>query len=222
MERKPEPELMDSEAQTAAYAAADFTESNSLFTRLFAESFPDTPARGAMADLGCGPGDIAIRMARAYPGWTITGLDAGENMLRHARKRLRREGDGLQVVFRHSYLPDQSLEQNAWDALVSNSLLHHLPDPLVLWDSIRNLARPGAAVLVMDLCRPASQSQAQSLVDHYAADEPPVLRDDFYNSLLAAYTLGEVGDQLRQTGLEHLQVAMCSDRHWFVHGRIDG
>ena len=35
MERKPEPELMDSEEQTQAYAEADFEESNALFTRRF-------------------------------------------------------------------------------------------------------------------------------------------------------------------------------------------
>ncbi|MBT8055802.1 MAG: class I SAM-dependent methyltransferase [Gammaproteobacteria bacterium] len=220
MERRPEPELMDSEAQTAAYAAADFNESNSLFTRLFAESFPDCAGSGAMIDLGCGPGDIALRMARAYPGWRITGLDAGENMLRRARERFRSEGEALDVTFKHGYLPDDSLEEAAWDALISNSLLHHLPDPLVLWHSIRRLARPGAAVLVMDLCRPAGMAEAQALVDHYAADEPPVLRDDFYNSLLAAYTLDEVRDQLEKSGLAALSAGMCSDRHWFVQGRI--
>lgn len=222
MERKPEPELMDSEAQTAAYAAADFNESNTLFTQLFAEAFPDCPAAGAMADLGCGPGDITLRMARAYPGWRITGLDAGENMLRHATTRLQREGASLNVSFRHSYLPDESLETGAWDALISNSLLHHLPDPLVLWHSIRRLARPGAAVLVMDLCRPADDAAARSLLEQYAAGEPEVLREDFYNSLLAAYTVDEVRAQLDAAGLGGLEVARCSDRHWSVYGRTPG
>lgn len=120
---------MDSETQTAAYAAADFNESNTLFARLFAESFPDCPQTGAMADLGCGPGDITLRMARAYPGWQVTGLDAGKNMLRHARERLSRDSGPVNVTFRHSYLPDDSLKTGAWDALISNSLLHHLPDP---------------------------------------------------------------------------------------------
>jgi SAM-dependent methyltransferase len=211
---------MDSEAQTAAYAAADFNESNTLFARLFAESFPDCPQTGALADLGCGPGDITLRMARAYPGWQVTGLDAGKNMLRHARERLSRDSGPVNVTFRHSYLPDDSLETGAWDALISNSLLHHLPDPQVLWQSIRDLARPGAAVLVMDLCRPPSDGAALELVEQYAAGEPDVLRDDFYNSLLAAYTVREVRDQLLGAGLGKLHVTACSDRHWYVHGRM--
>ena len=59
---------MDSEAQTIAYAEADFNEANSLFTDKFAEHFSNLPDNGRMADLGCGPGDIAIRMAHAALG----------------------------------------------------------------------------------------------------------------------------------------------------------
>ena len=222
MKRRPEPELMDSEAQTAAYAAADFDESNSLFTERFTATFAGLPGTGRMADLGCGPGDIAIRMARAFPNWQVTGLDAGENMLKLAAARLAREAPGIKVSFRHCYLPDESLEAGAWDALISNSLLHHLPDPDVLWRSIARLGNQGAAVQVMDLARPATENEAMRMVDHYSADEPDVLREDFYNSLLAAYTVEEVRDQLARTGLQQLNVSMASDRHWIASGRLAG
>ena len=72
MKRKPEPELMDSEAQTIAYAEADFNESNSLFVSRFLDNFPRLPKSGRMADLGCGPGDITVRMAHAFRGWDVT------------------------------------------------------------------------------------------------------------------------------------------------------
>jgi ubiquinone/menaquinone biosynthesis C-methylase UbiE len=211
---------MDSEAQTAAYAAADFSESNSLFTGRFAATFSGLPETGRMADLGCGPGDIAVRMARAMPGWSITGLDAGENMLKLANERLSREDGNLDVRFRLAYLPDDSLEPHTWDALISNSLLHHLPHPGVLWDSIARLGRPGAAVQVMDLARPDSERAALQLVDDYSGDEPEVLREDFYNSLLAAYTVGEVREQLARAGLSQLDVDMASDRHWVACGNL--
>ena len=213
---------MDSEAQTAAYAAADFDESNSLFADRFSATFSGLPGAGRMADLGCGPGDIAIRMARAFPRWQVTGLDAGKNMLKLAEARLAREASKINVSFRHCYLPDDSLEAGAWDALISNSLLHHLPDPDVLWRSIARLGRPGAAVQVMDLARPATETEAMRMVDHYSAGEPEVLREDFYNSLLAAYTVGEVREQLARTGMQHLDVAMASDRHWIASGRLAG
>ena len=220
MQRRPEPELMDSEAQTRAYAEADFEESNSLFTERFLQTFDKLPASGRMIDLGCGPGDITIRLARALPGWELTGLDAGPNMLQRAEERLGLEPAGLRVRFRLSRLPDPSLEPGGWDAVVSNSLLHHLPDPQALWSSVRQLGAAGAVVQVMDLARPDSESDAQRLVDLYAADAPDILREDFYNSLLAAYTVAEVSDQLAAAGLERLEVDMASDRHWVAAGRL--
>jgi len=220
MKRRPEPELMDGEAQTLAYAEADFNESNSLFTERFLTRFKDLPESGRLADLGCGPGDITLRLAHALPGWRLTGFDAGPNMLRHAQRRLDSESLAPRVSFRLAYLPDATLTSAAWDAVVSNSLLHHLPDPQVLWDSVIQLAAPGAAVQIMDLMRPDSEAQAQELVGLYAADAPEVLREDFYNSLLAAYRPDEVSDQLRTAGLDRLEIDKASDRHWIVSGTL--
>ena len=221
MKRRPEPELMDSEAQTRAYAEADFDESNSLFTEKFREYFDHPLQTGAMADLGCGPGDISIRMAIQYPGWTVIGLDAGSNMLKLARQRLASEQLDGRVRFQQSYLPDPSLPAASFDALISNSLLHHLPQPRVLWQSIVHLARPGAVIQVMDLLRPDTESEAQRLVDTYSADAPDVLREDFYNSLVAAYTPFEVSEQLLAAGLDRLKIEIPSHRHWIVHGRFE-
>ena len=220
MKRRPEPELMDSEAQTLAYAEADFDEANTLFTERFLARFSDLPARGRLADLGCGPGDITIRLARALPGWELTGLDAGPNMLKQAGRRLADPSLAQRVRFRLAYLPDPELHSAEWDAVVSNSLLHHLPRPAVLWDSIVQLGAPGAAVQVMDLMRPDSEDHAQRLVEHYAVDAPAVLREDFYNSLLAAYTPEEVSGQLIQAGLDRLKIESASDRHWIVSGTL--
>lgn len=220
MKRRPEPELMDSEAQTLAYAEADFDEANTLFTERFLARFSDLPARGRLADLGCGPGDITIRLARALPGWELTGLDAGPNMLKQAERRLADPSLAQRVRFRLAYLPDPELHSAEWDAVVSNSLLHHLPRPAVLWDSIVQLGAPGAAVQVMDLMRPDSEDHAQRLVEHYAGDAPAVLREDFYRSLLAAYTPEEVSAQLIQAGLDRLKIESASDRHWIVSGTL--
>lgn len=211
---------MDSEAQTLAYAEADFDESNSLFMQRFLERFPDLSPSGRLADLGCGPGDITIRLARALPGWELTGLDAGPNMLRHARERLAVEDGVRRVRFEQAYLPDPALPSRAWNAVVSNSLLHHLPDPQSLWASIVQLGAPGAAVQVMDLLRPDSEQQAQQLVDRYADGAPAILREDFHNSLLAAYTPEEVAGQLIRAGLDRLKIETASDRHWIVSGRL--
>jgi ubiquinone/menaquinone biosynthesis C-methylase UbiE len=211
---------MDSRAQTKAYAEADFSDSNSLFVQNFIQRFPDLPANGALIDLGCGPADICIRLSQALEGWQITGLDAGENMLLCAKSAIALAGRENHIQLRHSYLPDASLGSDNFDAIISNSLLHHLPEAGTLWETINMVGRPGAAITIMDLHRPDSESKAAELVEQYSGDEPEVLKEDFYNSLLAAYTAEEISAQLQQADLEYLQLEIPSDRHWIVSGKL--
>ena len=93
MPRQPEPELMDLQAEADAYARADFADVNQAFAdRLVALAGHLERARAV--DLGTGPGDIPVRLARAMPGWHITAVDASEpndyrlvNILMHERAR---------------------------------------------------------------------------------------------------------------------------------------
>jgi ubiquinone/menaquinone biosynthesis C-methylase UbiE len=218
MERVPEPELMNEEEQARAYACADFEEPHSRFIQLFIEEFPG-PFAGCALDLGCGPGDITLRFAKAFPQCTVHGVDGAEAMLAHGRQACAHRGLDGRVRFIHGYLPGASLPRERYDAIISNSLLHHLAEPQVLWDSIKRYAAPGAPVLVMDLMRPSTRAEAESLVETYAAGEPEVLRRDFLHSLLAAYLLNEVRAQLEQADLSHWPVRTVSDRHLLVTGR---
>ncbi len=102
--------------------------------------------------------------------------------------------------------------------MISNSLLHHLNDPQVLWQSVLRHAAPGAPVFVMDLRRPDSLESAAALTNTYAANEPDILRNDFYHSLLAAYRVDEIQAQLRCAGIDWLTVSALGDRHIIVYG----
>lgn len=220
MKRIPEPEeLMDDPAQAQAYAEADFSEPNNLFLELFA-ALLGGPFDGLALDLGCGPGDIPLDLAQRHPAARIHAVDGAPAMLSLAQQKLadRPELAG-RVAWRCDHLPCDTLPAAAYSAVLSNSLLHHLADPLDLWRTVARCAAPGAAVLVMDLARPHSAVAVDALVEAHALDAPEVLRRDFRNSLFAAYTPVEVADQLAAAGLPPLEVRMVSDRHLAVLGR---
>ncbi|MGB7903888.1 MAG: class I SAM-dependent methyltransferase [Steroidobacteraceae bacterium] len=220
MQRIPEPELMDEAEQARAYAMADFAEPNARFVNYFETEFPDLQT-GAVLDLGCGPGDIVLRLATRRAGLTVHGIDGSAAMLRFASESLHEAPElGGRVQFIEGLLPGAMLPLPGYDAIVSNSLLHHLHDPGVFWRAVREAGVPGAAVLVMDLFRPQSPAAAQAIVDQYAATEPDVLRQDFLASLCAAFEPGEVRAQLREHGLDGLSVRTVSDRHLLISGRL--
>lgn len=221
MQRVPEPELMDEQAQAAAYAHADFAEPHQRFVALFQDTFPGWPGRGCVLDLGCGPADITVRFACAYSHCTVHGVDGAGAMLAYGEERVRKAGLAGRIALIQGYLPGARLPQDRYDAIISNSLLHHLRNPSALWETVRRHARAGAPVFVMDLVRPASEAQARMLVDLYAAGEPDILRRDFYHSLRAAYEPDEVLAQLSRAGLAQFHVRQISDRHLLVSGYSD-
>ncbi len=218
MDRILEPEVMDDVAQAKAYAQADFAEENQGFVDRFREYFPDW-SEGHVVDLGCGPADIPLRFLRAYPKARITGIDASRPMLDLAEQAIAAAGAGGSITLLCERFQHADLAGSA-DALLSNSLLHHVPNPLQFWYRLKQFAKPGACILVMDLLRPESLEAAHALVERYAADEDPILKRDFYNSLLAAFTEDEVAAQLAQMNLSRLLIDVPDDRHWVVGGVI--
>lgn len=219
MQRIPEPELMDEAEQARAYAQADFEEPNARFVECFEATFPDLRT-GSVLDLGCGPGDIVLRLATRHPGLVVHGLDGSGAMLHFACERLHEAPAlGGRVQFVEGRLPGAVLPLQRYDAVISNSLLHHLHDPRVFWQAVHEAAQPGAAVLVMDLFRPDAESDARALVEQYAGGEPDVLRRDFLASLCAAFTPDEIRAQLADAGLGALDVRTVSDRHVLIAGR---
>jgi ubiquinone/menaquinone biosynthesis C-methylase UbiE len=216
MERVLEPELMDEPAQATAYARADFAGVNQGFVDRFAAEFPAL-TRGRVVDLGCGPADIPVRLLRARPGLHVAAVDAAAAMLAEARPVVARAAGRILLV--QARLPDLPFADGTFDAVLSNSLLHHLPQAAPFWREIVRVAARGAPVMVMDLMRPASPADARMLVATHAGGEDPILQRDFYASLCAAFTVEEVRRQLTAVS-GSLFCRPVSDRHWVVSGRL--
>jgi hypothetical protein len=105
--------------------------------------------------------------------------------------------------------------------IVSNSFLHHLADPMVLWQAVRDYGLPDATILILDLLRPESEERLRTVVNKYMPDAPAMLRRDMTHSLRAAFTLDEVASQLRQAGLaESLCLEKATPFQFAVYGTL--
>lgn len=256
MERIVEPELMDDPLQARAYAEADFDRSDQAFTERFLALLgpPFAPFRSpgpgsapgdGIVDLGCGTGNISFRLAAALPQARVVGLDGAATMVALAQERRQRHPSlWPQLRFEQLRLPLTGATSaglgpvvalgGPFAAVVSNSLLHHLHDPLVLWHAVGQLAAPGATIYIKDLRRPTSAVEADALTERYAAGAPAVLRRDFRASLAAAFTAAEVEAQLAQafhpsgavgtlpSAWPGFTVAEVDDRYLEIHGRWPG
>lgn len=230
MERKPEPELMNDPEQVLAYSSADFESAHQSVIENFSQIFPNIfsdqgPPLQNILDLGCGSGDVTVRFAHQYPDCKIDAVDGAEEMLKQAEILIKEESLSKRITLHHQQLLNCTFENESYDAIISNSLLHHLHEPQHLWSIIKQFAtnenkRDETAIYICDLYRPDSTQQASALVDQYASGEPEILRKDFYNSLLAAFTPDEVRAQINNAGLDSLNIDVVSDRHMLIYGYL--
>lgn len=231
MQRIPEPELMDEALQALAYAEADFSRTDQAFVACILDRLREasvSPQR--LLDLGCGPGNISFPLAEALPTLPLLAIDGAAAMLAPARRRQQAEPDRWPLLrFLTACLPLSTgalrglpaMFQPPFQVLVSNSLLHHLHHPDVLWRALRQLGAPGSLVMLRDLRRPASIEALEALVARHAGTAPPVLQRDYRASLHAAFRPEEVEEQLRSAGLGCLRVQALEDRYLDVTGQLD-
>ena len=128
MERILESEVMDGVEQARVYAEADFSEENQGFVDRFLESCTDL-AKGHVLDLGCGPADIPIRLLRGHSGLWLTGVDASQPMIRLAERAVKEAGLADRITLLCQRFQDLLLTSPV-DAVISNSLVHHVPTHL--------------------------------------------------------------------------------------------
>ena len=219
MPRQAEPEFMDIPAEAAAYARADFSDVNQAFVDRLMELAAHLEAAAAL-DLGTGPGDIPVRVGRARPRWRLVAVDASAAMLDYAGQAVAAAGLSGSIELVLADAKDTGLPARSFDVVFSNSILHHVNATDRFWAELKRVGKPGAIVLLRDLARPESAEGAAEIVHRHAPGESEILREEFYRSLLSAYTPEEVTAQLARAKLESLAVAMASDRHLDVFGRL--
>jgi ubiquinone/menaquinone biosynthesis C-methylase UbiE len=209
VERTLEPEVMDTFEEAAAYDAMDHAAASAAFVdRLIALG-----AGGRMLDIGTGPGHIPLLcLARGIAG-TIVGVDLSRAMLAHAERHRAASPHAACVRYQVADAKRLDFGDASFDSVFSNTILHHIPDPLPFLREANRVRRPGGAFLVRDLFRPATAARARELVDQHAKEASPHQRELFFASFLAALTPDELQTMAAEAGLAGAEVVVDSDRH---------
>jgi ubiquinone/menaquinone biosynthesis C-methylase UbiE len=170
-------------------------------------------------DLGTGTALIPVLLCQRAPTVRVMASDASVEMLELARYNIEINNMLDRIQLHRSDAKKLPFGSAYFDAVISNSLVHHLPECSSFFaDSVRIL-RPGGLLFVRDLCRPNSEQEVEQIVQLHANNESDASQQLFRQSLHAALTLDEVRAILLGLGVAPECAAMTSDRHWTISFR---
>jgi SAM-dependent methyltransferase len=121
----------------AAQAEAIWPQEEAIFAR-------HPPGGGAVLDVGCGTGEITVRLAEAWPRASFVGIDLEEPHLARARARCARFGS--RVRFETGDAMAMPFGDATFDFVVCRHLLQAVPDAARVLAEIRRVLRPGGRV----------------------------------------------------------------------------
>lgn len=211
-----EPEVMDSEEEARDYDAMDHSQVNAAFA---AELLAQGPIDWPILDLGTGTAQIPIELCRREPAARVVAVDLAESMLALARRNVAAAGLGARVEVVKGDGKRLPWSDAAFGAVMSNSIVHHIPEPADAFAEALRVVRRGGLLFFRDLLRPASDAEVARLVATYAAGANAHQRALFDASLRAALTLDEVRAIVAALGLCSSCVEATSDRHWTLAAR---
>ena len=213
MDRILEPEVMDTWLEATAYDAMDFESVNTAFS---VDAIELDPHAIKVLDIGTGTARIPILMCQQRPQYLVTGIDLAQSMLIIGQRNVEEAKLTQRIKLERvdsKRMPYPDLE---FDMLVSNSLVHHLPDPGSFFGEVKRLVKPGGAILIRDLIRPESDKIVNELVTKIGANYDPHQQQLFHDSLKAALTLVEVQALIDRVGLTQVKLSQSSDLHWTI------
>jgi len=215
IERILEPEAMEAAEEVQQYDAMD----HSVVNRCFVDDFlaAHGPCRGGLIlDVGTGTARIPIALAHADSHARLLALDLSPTMLAQAEVNIASAGltSRIQTRLGDAKVLVPVFGESAFEGVVSNTIIHHIPDPLPALETMARLLAAGGTLMIRDLARPGSLGDITRLADLYAARETPEARALFKASLHAALALDEIQSLVRDLGLSPADVIMTSDRHW--------
>lgn len=149
--------------------------------------------RGPILDVGCGAGLLAEALAK--DGFSVTGLDAGADVIAAAREHA--QGQGLDLTYRQGTAEALAAEGLTFPVVTALEIIEHVADPEAFLASLKALLAPGGLLFLSTLNRTLKSYAVAKVGAEYVLKLLPVGTHDWQKFIKPV----ELGQMCRQAGL---------------------
>jgi ubiquinone/menaquinone biosynthesis C-methylase UbiE len=206
-----EPEVMDTATEATDYDAMDHSAVN---RRLVEDFLAIWNGLGPILDVGTGTVQIPIVLCQMRLDAQVVAVDYAEAMLRIGRDNVARAELTERIRVERCDAKQMPFPDESFGALISNSIVHHIPSPRSVLIEMKRVVKPGGWLFVRDLLRPNDDASVLHLVRTYAGEANRHQQQMFEDSLRAALTLEEIRELVSELGFSPESVRQTTDRHW--------
>ena len=226
--RQLEPEVMDTPEEARDYDAMNHDSVNRLFVDDFlafcrdsslSDHLADAAVPWRVLDVGTGTAQIPIELCRRPITCRVTAIDLAAEMLKLAELNVARAGFANRIQLDLVNAKRTPYSDRPFDVVISNSIVHHIPEPRSVFAEMARVLRMGGVLFVRDLLRPNTAAEVDQVVATYAGQENVHSQQMFRDSLHAALTLTEVIELAREINVPESAITQSSDRHWTLAWR---
>jgi ubiquinone/menaquinone biosynthesis C-methylase UbiE len=206
-----EPEVMDTPEEAIDYDTMDHSAVNRVFVTDFLAAWDGS---NPLLDFGTGTAQIPIALCRQAATARVVAIDLARHMLEVGQRNIERAEFTDRIRLQQCDAKRTPFADNSFAAVISNSIVHHIPDPGDVIGEMVRVTRPGGVLFVRDLLRPPDQATLIHLVTTYTGEANAHQQQMFAESLRAALTLGEIRDLVATLDFDPATVQQTTDRHW--------
>jgi ubiquinone/menaquinone biosynthesis C-methylase UbiE len=179
-----------------------------LFRHKIVSKVKDLDPTRTIVDLGCGSGNLIVKIAKEMKDVELIGVDISSEMLGRAKKRAGKQDLGSGIKFKIGSADSLPFSDNSIDMVVSSLSLHHWEDPLESLKEINRVLRHNGKLLLFDFRRDARRLFYGLLIFATKVVVPKALKEinEPLASLKAGYKLQEINEIFKSSPFHQFEI----------------